>query len=168
MLLDVLLLFVFCYPVRRVIATAANKQTKQRRERSSLTRRSGREASGRGRWVGRSRRRRGWTSLWWKPHHLSARGRAALHVWRGRPSLHAQDYERGREGGRWRTGGARGRYITITINSGAAQPRDLSHQLPVIGAAVSCVLWYSFTLDECCARRASRSPGYLSPTWCTY
>lgn len=74
-----------------------------------------------------------------KAHHLFARGRAALDVWRGRPSLHAKDCERGREGSDG-CGGPRGRYITITINSGAAQPRDLSHQLPVIGAAVSCVL----------------------------
>lgn len=43
-------------------------------------------------------------------------------------------------------------------------PKDLSHQLSVIGASVSCVLWYSFTFDECCTRRVFWSPGYLSPT----
>lgn len=43
-------------------------------------------------------------------------------------------------------------------------PKDLSHQLSVIGASVSCVLWYLFTFDECYAARVFRSPGYLSPT----
>lgn len=49
-----LVLFVFCYPVRRVIATVANKQSEQKEKkknplekhkRRSLTRRSGRLAA---------------------------------------------------------------------------------------------------------------------------
>lgn len=59
-------------------------------------------------------------------------------------------------------------YETMLYNDKHQQwstaPIDLSHQLSVIGASVSCVLWYSFTFDECYALRVFWSPGYLSPT----
>lgn len=134
-----LVLFVFCYPVRRVIATVANKQSKQKKKKptgetqEALFNEKERAASGRGHAAGAVNLAPA------KTHHLIARGEAALDVSPfERPSITPRKKLRAGVGG-WVWGG-RGRYITITINSGAAQPRDLSHQLPVIGAAVSCVL----------------------------
>lgn len=70
--LDALVLFVFCFPVRRVIATAANKQAKQRREEffNEEERRVDVHAAGRG----------GLDLALAKAHHLFARGRAVLDV----------------------------------------------------------------------------------------